>query len=530
MPKVDPAQTPSSAVAISTAVRPDDYVGDDKGSLAFSVRDLVSVPSLRLEVAAGEGGLDRRIKWVATTEVDDPGVWLEAGTLLLVVGHGVGGTEIQQRLYVRRLAEHRLAGLGFGVGFRWDDVPGPLLDEADAIAFPILRIPYEIPFLAINKVVLTRVAERRLRTIRRAQDVSDELVELVLSGENNVATLLRTLAHELRASVALRDSSGVIVAEAHSNKPLSFEHAVEFRVPVSAEPATLLAVNDAGSFDDYGKLVLHHGVTALAFELSRRYAVSAAELRLAGDLFSDLERGIIESADIGRRLRAFGLEPGACHAALAVLDLGQPGIRTRIVAQAELARRGVANIATVDGDRVMLLVAANSAEDAVATAQGMARNHRGFRIGVGRPATGSLLGQSIREAIAALAAGTGRVSTYDDLGSLGLLLSLPSEVLEAYAHRMLGPVLEDEKLTVTLTTLLEHGGRVLEASQALGIHRHTMRNRIAKIAELTGRDPDHPIDRMDLWLAVHATTALDLRTARRLATDSTSRRGDGIKI
>src|SRR5581483_6917577 len=240
MPKVDPAQTPSSAVAISTAVRPDDYVGDDKGSLAFSVRDLVSVPSLRLEVAAGEGGLDRRIKWVATTEVDDPGVWLEAGTLLLVVGHGVGGTEIQQRLYVRRLAEHRLAGLAFGVGFRWDDVPGPLLDEADAIAFPILRIPYEIPFLAINKVVLTRVAERRLRTIRRAQDVSDELVELVLSGENNVATLLRTLAHELRASVALRDSSGVIVAEAHSNKPLSFEHAVEFRVPVSAEPATLL--------------------------------------------------------------------------------------------------------------------------------------------------------------------------------------------------------------------------------------------------------------------------------------------------
>ena len=65
--------------------------------------------------------------------------------------------------------------------------------------------------------------------------------------------------------------------------------ALELPVNARGETATLKAVRAEGGFGEYDRLVLHHGQTALAFELSRRRAVSAAELRLAGDLLDDLE-------------------------------------------------------------------------------------------------------------------------------------------------------------------------------------------------------------------------------------------------
>ena len=69
----------------------------------------------------------------------------------------------------------------------------------------------------------------------------------------------------------------------------SFDQALELPVNAHSETATLKAVRAEGGFGEYDRLVLHHGQTALAFELSRRRAVSAAELRLAGDLLDDLE-------------------------------------------------------------------------------------------------------------------------------------------------------------------------------------------------------------------------------------------------
>ena len=41
-------------------------------------------------------------------------------------------------------------------------------------------------------------------------------------------------------------------------------------------------------------------------------------------------------------------------------------------------------------------------------------------------------------------------------------------------------------------------------ASALGVHRHTMRYRVRKIEELTGRDLNDARDRLELWLALRA--------------------------
>ncbi len=63
-------------------------------------------------------------------------------------------------------------------------------------------------------------------------------------------------------------------------------------------------------------------------------------------------------------------------------------------------------------------------------------------------------------------------------------------------------------LVATLTALLEHNGQTEVAAATLGIHRHTMRNRLNKVVELTGRDINSAHVRAELWIAVKARELL----------------------
>jgi PucR family transcriptional regulator, purine catabolism regulatory protein len=44
------------------------------------------------------------------------------------------------------------------------------------------------------------------------------------------------------------------------------------------------------------------------------------------------------------------------------------------------------------------------------------------------------------------------------------------------------------------------------------VHRHTLRYRIRRIAELTGRDLDRAGDRVEFWLALQAAHVLQGRS------------------
>src|SRR6266550_6461542 len=88
-----------------------------------------------LTLIAGERSADAPIRWVHISELADPTPWLSGGELLLTTGLQLDTRELQ-REFVTRLADHQLAGLGFGTGFTHDEVPGPLLEVAADRGFP----------------------------------------------------------------------------------------------------------------------------------------------------------------------------------------------------------------------------------------------------------------------------------------------------------------------------------------------------------------------------------------------------------
>jgi PucR family transcriptional regulator, purine catabolism regulatory protein len=479
----------------------------------LTVRDIATLPGLDLRVAAGAEGLGREVSWLHVSELDDPTQWLEGGELLLTTGLGVGELAARQRSYVRRLAEHGLAGLGFGVGFNFAAVPAALAEEADSLGFPVLEVPYEVPFVAITKTAVSHIASERLEQLTQAIAVHERLADAVLKGRG-LNDLLGIVCGHLDCSLQLLDEGGGVVSERHSGRRLQFEGADALELPVVAreELATLRATRDGRPFGEYDRLVLHHGQTALAFELSRRRAVSAAELRLAGDLLEDLEGDRLDERESSRRMAAFGLDARRSYAAL----LAEPangstaeGVRQRLAT--ELDALAVPYVSTARLDRAAFLVEADQDETVLGLAERLVGDGDDWRLGIGRPARGRELGRSLLEARAALDTTDGSVASYRDLGSLELLLNLDDAPLEAFVDRVLGPAARNTWLLDSLAGLLDAGCRWSEAAERLGVHRHTLRYRMDRLREVTGRHPDDPEQRMELWLALKAHDALEAR-------------------
>ena len=85
-----------------------------------TLASVVRNSSLHLTVLAGADHLERQVRWVHTSELDDPTPFLEGGELLLTTGIKLGRTTAQLQAYVHRLADAGVVVEDTPQGPRWD--------------------------------------------------------------------------------------------------------------------------------------------------------------------------------------------------------------------------------------------------------------------------------------------------------------------------------------------------------------------------------------------------------------------------
>jgi len=138
--------------------------------------------------------------------------------------------------------------------------------------------------------------------------------------------------------------------------------------------------------------------------------------------------------------------------------------------------------------------------------------------GAGSPDTFDCLSQGVREARYALQVcrTEGRLQAeFADLGTYQLLLSLQDpDALRTFADSVLAPLdrydgAHGGELVPSLRAFLERNARWESAAAELFVHRHTLRYRMRKVEELTGRDLSSARDRMEFFLALRARDLLD---------------------
>ena len=118
-------------------------------------------------------------------------------------------------------------------------------------------------------------------------------------------------------------------------------------------------------------------------------------------------------------------------------------------------------------------------------------------------------GRAYRQAGEALATArkSGESAVYfADAGS-GLATLFADQGVQDFAAGVLRPLVEADRsaLVPTLRAWLAHNGQWDSAAAELGVHRHTVRARIARAGELLGKDltaADSADARMELWFAL----------------------------
>lgn len=102
--------------------------------------------------------------------------------------------------------------------------------------------------------------------------------------------------------------------------------------------------------------------------------------------------------------------------------------------------------------------------------------------------------------------------TVDEVDSHVLLLaSVPDDVRRSFSDRLLRPLLDYDarhrsQLVTTLDAFLACSGSWNSCARRLHVHVNTLRYRIRRVEELTGRDLGALPDRVDFFLALRART------------------------
>jgi purine catabolism regulator len=538
----------------------------------ITVQDILEISELNLRLLAGHKSTSNPVRWVHITEVPDPTKWLKGGELLLTTGYSFVGDEEQQVAQIKRLIDHNISGLGFGTGFSFDKVPPALVSVAEEYGFPLFEVPYHVPFIAITEAVASKIVNEQYSLLQRSLAVHEKLTKIVLE-EKGLEAILSTLSALVGCSAVLFDFHGVVLCEAAYRRHLGAELIADlWRLisdrradrqnfalsmdgvgsgvqvyPVVASHrigAFLAVVKDSGDFSEYDRIILHNVVTVTALELVKKKAVAETEKRLAGDFFDELIASDLYEEEIARRLAFFGLEPQSPHLIVLVdidvLEGDAAAERNEAAAQdikerlhwtvdEFMARRDVLCISASRSDSVVILVQPGKRDTKeiirmAAELQAVIAEmlpEISVSVGIGRPHRQLIdLRQSYYEASYAIKIrklkGEPRViASFDDLGSYGLLLGLQDTLsLEVFYDSVLGKLQEyDEQnssdLVKSLACFLEANGHWGDAAEKLYVHRHTLRYRMKRVEEITGRDLNQSQDRMEFWLALKAKELID---------------------
>jgi PucR family transcriptional regulator, purine catabolism regulatory protein len=500
-----------------------------------------------LDLVAGEENGERPVRWVHISEHADPTPWLSGGELLLTTGYNLD-TSAKQRSFVELLASEGVAGLGFGIGFDHERLPRPVRDACRKHGMPLFVVPYEMPFIAITERAAARLINEQYDVLDRGSKVHERLERLVIDG-GGLDEITAQVAAALAGGAMVYDASGNAIAShperakpgdsdaaalaaelaersasdgAHAFEPAAMGDgalAVPVPGPRGAPPAAWLVVlSDDGPLGEFERLLAGQASMVVGLELMRERVVRETERRLAGDLLADALSGRLDTEELSGRLRPFGVHT---EAAVLVFEVDDPPA-TEAALERALAEAGVpALVATnaASGRALLCAVVEASVRDPVAVAR-QARGaligaYPGLRVAASRSVPLGSLRRAFHEARCALEAtslngGAPEVASYRDLGAFTLLLALQDdEALRLYSDGLLEPIQRGEgeyggELVRSLEAFIENNGNWERAARQLYCHRHTLRYRIRKIEELTGRDLSRATDRIELWLALRA--------------------------
>lgn len=500
---------------------------------APTLRALLARRDLRLTLAVDAGGatLDRAIRWVHSSDLLDPTPFLSEGLVLLTTGtqfpHGDDDAADVYRAYVRRLTARGVVGLGFGSEVVRAGVPTALVDACREEGMVLFEVPYRTPFIAVARANAEAIAAEAYA--RRSWALAAQrAIALAALRPDGLGATVAELAKQLDTWVGMFDAAGELARE-HPAGGVDASTAVALQREVTgvlhrgARAGSSLRIDDtpftlqtlgrgghlrgviaiaAGDLDQEGRVVVTAVIAMAGLALEQQQGLSRARGALRAGLVQSLlggDPGLARrtSRELWGPLPAAPVIVGLTDAAAARVD----GIAELLELWAD-EKRGALFFGRSD-DGLAIVVPADDLSSIAELA------HRfDVRVGLSDPTGYDAFAAAVGQAKVARDRGIGPVTPFADVSGAGVLSAL-SDDARALARAELAPLFDHDAahgthLVETLRVWLDEDCSHEASAQSLGVHRHTVRTRLALIERVLGRELSSFATRAELWAALRA--------------------------
>ncbi len=497
-----------------------------------TVRSLLQRGALGLALATPEdalapGALDRAVRWVHSSDLADPTPFLSEGLILLTTGTqfaDAGDDPEPFAAYVRRLTERGVVALGFGTEVVRAGVPPLLVAACLAQQMTLFEVPYRTPFIAVARANAEAIAAESYAR-RTWALAAQRAVSLAALRPDGLRAILAELARQLDTWVGLYEATGALrrehpagALEPGTRAGLDAEVAAVLRrgaragssLRIGDTPFTLQTLGRgghlrgvlalaSGDLDQESRGVVTAVIAMAGLALEQNEGVQRAHGTLRAAVVHALLAGDVALArrmqrELGDALTAGAIVVAVAQGTPAQLEnaaewLGGPGPGT----PARIFGRG--------GDGLVVATEPDSplVEEIAA--------RFGVRVGVSAPATWQDFGRAHDEALAALRRQHTPVARFGATAASGVLGALDGDLARVLAAAALAPLMDSDAqrgtdLVATVRAWLENDTRIDAAAAALGVHRHTVRTRIAHAERVLGTDLSSFPARAELWAAL----------------------------
>lgn len=497
-----------------------------------SLRTLIDDGSFPVRALAAVDGatLDRPITWVHSSDLVDPTPWLEPGNLLLTNGaqFGADPDAEQVAVYCAGLRDLGAAGLGFATEVIHDAVPPAVVRACAEAGLPLIEIGGRAPFIGIIRFVADLIAADRAAREAWLLDAQRQVARAAVR-DDGLREILGVLSRLLDTWVALYDAAGVRIdlpglpatpsdreaavgTEVH--RLLERATAASLQLPApdgallqtigrSARLRGVLAVGARDAFDPAEKDLVATVVALASVALEQQRQLQAALRGVRTGVLDMLLDGRGETAHRVAATALGGLPVAPLSVAVIRAGASAPGVLDDLDVVATDPRR---IFFAERADDVIALVETESVEVVRALV-----SRRRLRAGVcDHLAETDLAVDLHRAALAAREADPAELRSYAEVASRGLVGALRERGGPLVARSLLQPLdalADDERdrLLVSAREWLDANGAWDPAARGLGIHRHTLKARIAHLERVLRLDLSSFAARAELWAALQLT-------------------------
>lgn len=424
----------------------------------FECKDLLTLPSMaQAKIIAGKSGLSNSIRWVYKPENMNFAKWVKGQELLIISTPVIKSQDFNLPLVIKKANKLNMSGALLLTGDKYiASIDSSVVSYANLNNFPIFVISGEIPLVDIFEEIGHAIAYNK-----NSDALSDDILSGIIFGKN-----INEDAFAMKFSEAGYDLDG-------KNRMFTINIHGDRRIEEYEYDTVISKIKNEFNSGNMNALLSRYGNNIVGC-----FCLKKGEMDVSG-----------RSADINMSGNNISEIIPVDSSMKNILDTDTVSESDKKEVLAKIYKSLSEYLYSISSD-IKLVMGVGRAYEGIGDLQ------KSFT----KASRCVILSEKMNM--------SGRVFWYEEMGIYNLFSELADKkVMQEFIDNTLGVIIEydmnnNSKLLETLKAYLWNNNSLIHASEQLYTHRNTVKYRVQRISQLTGRDFDDAITRLEFMNAI----------------------------